>query len=306
MFFKKKSVPQTERQRRAVTPTQRSTVFSYHTNRSPRQDAPARDMQAPARLQVPLAKVPWRRRLPLVAGLAALLFVAFLSLHVNTNARIVPIDSNKGQVFLRPVTTYEQAATQYLSGLANSNKLTINTKQIASQLTRQFPELTSTSVSLPIVGSQPTIFIQPATPRLVLATPSGGPYILDSSGRALIVSSQVKDLSNLQLPVVVDESGLKVALGAIALPRATVSFIAEVAEQLRAKKLTVSSLVLPVGSNELHVRINGAGYYIKYNVYGNAREEAGAHLALKERLEQQKLIPREYIDVRVEGRGYYK
>jgi hypothetical protein len=52
--------------------------------------------------------------------------------------------------------------------------------------------------------------------------------------------------------------------------------------------------------------MNGVGYFVKFNLHGNAREEAGAFLAVKEYLESSHKTPGEYVDVRVENRAYYK
>jgi hypothetical protein len=306
MFFHKKPTTPPERQRRVVETPQRNAVFSYHASRSPRQSAAVRSTQqaAPAVRKGP-DYARWLKRLPTIAGGLVVLVLLVLSLHLSNQVQIVPIDPNKGQVFLRPLKEYETAAAKAFSGFANSNKLSINTEGIAAQLTTQFPELSTVSVSLPFIGSQPTVYIQPATPRIILST-AGGLFVLDSSGRALITATQVQGLDSLHLPVVTDQSGLDIRLGKVVLPRSTVLFISEIVQQLQAKDLRAVSLTLPAGTNELHVRLDGVGYYTKYNLYGNAREEAGAFLALKQRLERDKKVPKEYIDVRVEGRAYYK
>jgi hypothetical protein len=70
--------------------------------------------------------------------------------------------------------------------------------------------------------------------------------------------------------------------------------------------MQIESLTLPSGLSELDVRIKGQGYYVKFNLLGDGREEAGAYLALKSHLDAGHITPRQYIDVRVEGKGYYK
>jgi hypothetical protein len=134
----------------------------------------------------------------------------------------------------------------------------------------------------------------------------GGMFILDADGRALIAANQVSKLDKLDVPVVNDESGLPIETGKVVLPRSTVAFIGEVVGQHKAKDLKITSLVMPPGTNELHVRVDGAGYFVKYNLHGNAREEVGSFLAAKARLEVEKKTPGEYIDVRVENRVYYR
>jgi hypothetical protein len=149
------------------------------------------------------------------------------------------------------------------------------------------------------------VYIQPAVPKLILVG-KGGMYLLDANGRAMITGNQVSDLDSLHIPVVNDQSGLTIQLGKITLPQDTVSFIVQVAGQMKAKGITISSLELPAGSSELRMHINGAGYFVKFNLHGDAREEAGSYLAVKDYLASNQKTPGEYVDVRVENRAYYK
>lgn len=311
MFFKKHKKPPTiaEQSRRHAAPqVQRSVVvFSYHANRAPRPGAARRDVQASAARQRPVAPSgAWLGRVPQFLAIAAVSAVLLLSLRLDSNVNIVPVGDDKGQVFLRPLEEYEMAAAEEFASFANGNKLTVNTDAIATSLRSQFPELNAVSVSLPLAGSQPMVYVQPAVPRLILATANDGLFVLDSSGRALVPANQVTALDKLELPVVNDQSGLKVSTGKVALPQSTVTFVHEVMHQLADKGIVPSSLTLPAGVGELQLRMPGVGYYVKFNVYGNAREEVGAFLALKAQLERENRAPREYVDVRVDGRAYYK
>jgi hypothetical protein len=110
-----------------------------------------------------------------------------------------------------------------------------------------------------------------------------------------------------KLPQVVDQSGLQVKLNQQALTSADVSFIQTVVAQLAARKVTVSSLVLPASSNELDARIAGQTHFVKFNLHDNdARQQAGAYLATIAQLKRKNTPPSQYIDVRVPGRAYYQ
>jgi hypothetical protein len=308
MMFKKKPPAQPERARRSPQqPANRSVVFSYYANRAPRAGTPSRDMQAqqekPERIR---PKRNWTKAAPNIIIAGGVLVLAVFSLQLNANVHIKTTDGNDANVFLRDESTYQAAASEAFAHALNRNKLTVNTDDIAAQLTRQFPEIDAASVSLPFFGNRPTVYIQAAQPTLILSTQSNGLYVLDGSGRALIAGTQAASLDRLKLPVVADESGLAIRTGKVALPKATVQFIDEVVYQLRQKDITITSLTLPAGTSELHVKMDGVGYFVKFNLYGDAREEAGALIALKQQLEKSKKTPKEYIDVRVEGRVYYK
>jgi hypothetical protein len=206
---------------------------------------------------------------------------------------------------MRSQSVYQAAANKAFSPVFDGNKLTVNASKIAADLEQQFPELKAVSVTLPFIGSQPTVYMQPATPRLLLTNESGS-YVLDGDGRALLSGSQLSSPSALHIPVVTDQSNLSVELGKIALPSSSVSFITEVAGQFKAKSLGITQLVLPQGTTELQVHINGAGYFIRFNLHGNAREEAGTYLAVKQYLDSGHKAPGSYVDVRVENKAYYK
>ena len=226
-------------------------------------------------------------------------------MQLNGTPRVVILKGSQTEAVLRNQQVYTQAVSTLLSSFSNRNKLTVNTSKVATALEHEFPELETVSVSVPLLGNRPVVTIQPGVPELIFATQSGT-YLLDSNGRALVASSQVPNLASLNLPVVNDQSGLSVAVGSIALPQSTVSFISEVIGQLQAKNLTTTSLVLPVGATELQTTLKGEGYVVKYGLYGDAREEVGAYLAVKHYLDTNHITPSSYVDVRVAGKAYYK
>jgi hypothetical protein len=305
MFFKKRT-PTNAGRTRVTQPLQRGPVFSYANSRSVRPGASSRSISE--RQQETLRRgprFPWLKRAPATVSLLLLAVVAFAILQLSDNAKVVTAGTTKRQVFLRDHKVYEDAAQRLFSPLLNSNKLTVNAGGVAADLKKQFPELIAVSVSLPVLGDRPVVYIQPAKPKVILVAQSGM-FVLDSNGRALISGNQVPRLDELGIPVVNDQSGLPITVGRAALPKGTVDFIEEVVGQLQASKITITSLAFPAGTNELHARIEGAGYYIKFNLHGQAREEVGAFIAVKKHLEVLKKSPAEYVDVRVENKAYYK
>lgn len=305
-MFKKKQTPINAGRTRTTQPAQRGAVFSYANSRSIRPGATGRDIsEQKPEVARRSPRFPLLRRAPALVSVLAGCIVLIALLQLGSNARVVTVGAASGKVFLRDHKVYEAAAHDAFSSLLNSNKLTVDTHGIATNLRKQFPELAVVSVSLPIVGNRPEVYIQPATPKMILAT-QGGMYLLDSAGRALITTNQITDLEKLQVPVVTDQSDLPVKVGEAVLPQDTVAFISEVTGQLQAKQVVITSLTLPAGTNELHTRIDGVGYSIKFNMYGQAKEQVGAYLAVKEYLESQGKAPSEYVDVRVENKVYYK
>lgn len=315
MFFKKR-VRTDNSTRKRQTPVNRgnSAVFSYHASRSARSNNVAtrstKSFWSPPEKSVRPrgSSTSWLKRAPAIA--LAIIAVALVvnGLLVSSNPEIITLaDKQQQKVFLRSTETYQQAARQILSdSIFNTNKLTIDTTGIAEALSKRFPELAHVSVTLPVAGHQPAIYIQPALPALLVKTADNSVFILDTSGRALINAAQTSKVERLGLPVVEDQTGLPVALGKVALPSDEVAFIREVVGQLEAKGISITGVILPKGSSEVNLRIEGVPYIVKFNLHGDARAEAGAYLAVKKHLERENKTPSSYIDVRVDNRAYYR
>jgi hypothetical protein len=133
-----------------------------------------------------------------------------------------------------------------------------------------------------------------------------GTRVVDENGRIIAEARDVESSVRDKLPVLLDESGLTLDRGNYALPQGTVAFVREVSAQLTAQGYKIQSMVLPAEPNEMHVRIEGQSYYVKFELRGEGRVQAGSYSATKEKLEAGKVTPREYIDVRVPGKIYYK
>lgn len=312
-MFKNKNTNSPERTPLRRQPTlERSigtSVFSYHANRAtakPGLGGRHELSQAPAER----AKAHFRHGLFKRGRVIVVLIVVVAGLIVNSflsrTPMVIPVSTAQNAVFLQERSIYEQAAARALQRSPfNATKLTIDSARIETDVRAAFPELQQVTVSVPFAGTTVRVYVEPSTPRLLLNS-GNRLYVLDESGRAVMESIRSKQVGKLGLPVVTDESNLPVTIGKAALPSTSVAFITEVVGQLKHKKIDIASLTLPAGNSELHVRIAGVPYYVKFNLQGNAREEAGAYLAVKDQLAREKKTPGTYIDVRVEERAYYK
>lgn len=310
-MFKKKPAPEPSRPRQRITEQapRNAAVFSYHANRSAALEARERttlaEQEQPRRSKPRLGWGKIQRKH--VLSVLVILILFLLSVGLSSSPKIVIIGDASNKFALQDTAVYQQAAHRLLgSSMANNNKLTINTDAVATQLKQQFPEIHAVSISLPFIGRQPTIYIQPATPQLVLATPSGQ-FIIDSAGRALATADAGTQLPDKRpVPIVTDQSGLTFKKGDIALSSESVAFMTEIAGQLDAKQIKTETWTLPRAASELDVKVSGAPYFIKFNLQGTAKEQVGAFLAARQYLGGQGTTPGEYIDARVPGRVYYK
>jgi cell division septal protein FtsQ len=319
LFKRPKTPPENIRQpQRRTVPAGQNRTFSYYAARSQTelnlgretwQDKPPL-RRLPTRLQRLRRHGAW-----LAGGVLVLAFCAY-QMQLSTNPRVVSLMSASDAPFLQDSAVYQAAAHKlFNASAANHNKLTVNATAIASSLRRQFPELQAVSVSLPVFGNQPTVYVRPAKPALLLAA-SNGSYVVDENGRALAEATASTNLSGLKIPSVTDQSNLQVKLGQQVLPRTAADFIGLVASQFAKQHLEVQSMTLPAAAGELDVYITGKPYFVKFNLQpgrsgqqgsdDSAAVQVGTFLALIKKLEKQGTVPGQYVDVRLEGRAYYK
>jgi hypothetical protein len=249
----------------------------------------------------------WLRR----TGLLVLLCVGVVSavniIVLKPTANVLPLQKGGQHFLLHDTSAYTAAANKILaSSVWNRTKLTVNTASVNQKLTTQFPELAKVQTVLPLLGHRPIVYIETAQPVLILRA-TNGDYVLDNRGKALLKAADLPANNSLRLPVIDDLSGLRVTLNRQIITPGDVRFIQIVVAQLASRQFTVSSLTLPPAASELDVHLAGQPYIVKFNLQmSDAREQAGTFLATANYLKQHNAVPGEYVDVRVDGRAYYK
>jgi len=243
-------------------------------------------------------------------GLLIVIIVAAISLFnimsVSPNSKVVLLNQNQIG-YLHTAADYQKAVNKLLSNtFTNNNKITINTNGISAALEQQFPELSDVTIKIPLIGRNIIIYLTPNKVILALSTNNGAIYAIDANGQVLgqINSTYV---NTHQLTTVQDSSNTSVKVGQLLLSSDSVSFMQTVLFQVEQKQLTISKLVMPAGENELDLYLAGRSYFIKFNLDdNNPLQEVGTFLAVQHNLQEKGITPSQYIDVRVDGRAYYK
>jgi cell division septal protein FtsQ len=308
VFPKPKQKPSTRRQP-IVTSSSNRNVFSYHANRSQPSDNNRRqspDSQSERRrLSIKRSKL--LKQLPsIIASVVVIISIVYGST-LDTNPKVITINStNSSPTFLREKAVYQEKAQQILQHSFGSRfKLTINSKQVANQLQSSFPEISSASVTLPLLGHRPVIALEATKPAIVV-TGQNNAYVVDTRGLVIMKTNEAARSGLSGLPVAEDQSGLPMGVGKAILPSEDVKYIAEVDAQLKAKQIAIESITLPNLARELRVRTQGQSYYIKFNLSLDSKTSVGTYLALRDKLNKEHITPAEYIDLRVEEKAYYK
>jgi hypothetical protein len=211
---------------------------------------------------------------------------------------------------LQDSKVYEETAHKLLNqSSANRNKLTVDVNGISDSLLKQYPELQDAAVTVPLIGDKPTIIVRPAMAALVLAA-KDGTFIIDSNGRALADVNAGTDTGQLKVPTVTDQSDSDVKLGQQVLPRSATRFITLIARQFDSQQIPIQSMTLPAAASELDVYVANQPYYVKFNLRQAGKDDAaaqvGTYIATIKKLDREGAKPAEYVDVRLEGRAYYK
>jgi len=295
-------------ERRHVTPAGRTNQYAYYARRSAEPANLGRQVFREA-LNARTAKRAAHysaQRFGLLLVILAVAVALISIMNLSTDPKVIPADDRSG-AFLHPVSLYEQAAQKlFQNSIWNQNKLTVDTANISAQLRHEFPELSLVTITLPLVGHRPIIYIAQAEPALLLQTNDGRAYIVDNTGR-LIGTANTNAAVSLHLLNVRDTSNTSTSLGQLAVASDTVQFIQAVQYQIAQKGLGVSTYVLPAGTSELDMYLDGQHYFVKFNLADDsALQQVGTFLAVKHNLEEQGITPASYIDVRVAGRAYYK
>jgi hypothetical protein len=284
-------------------------TFSYHANRSVNDTNVGRYSSVDERNKQRSKLYSLLRHLPVM--IASLVIVACIinELILSNSPRIILLSSTNGKVFLQDSQIYQKAAAALFGkSVFNGNKLTVDVNGISSSLKNTFPELQDVSITLPILGHKPIVYIESSDPALALSE-QNGIFLVNNTGKALILVNKNSPLLNdLHLVLVTDQSGLRVSIGQTILPSTTVNFIQTITNQLMAQNIKVSSVILPAKASEVDVYITGTSYYGKFNTQeqGSALQQVGTFIAVYKQLAKHGITPTQYIDVRINGRAYYK
>lgn len=310
-FPRKSKQPATQPRDRQRLPADapRQAAFSYYANRLPEaaQEQPHERLRR--RQPTVLGRLPSvpgvKRRmglLPFILLLIMVVGVVARLMYLGGTPRVVVVaGSTAANNSLRDTKAYAKAAQAALQGsLLNRTKLTVDNEGVSSKVLQQFPELEAVSVSTQFLSDRPVISVVPAQPKLVLKSGTDA-YAINADG----VAYGVNNGASQDIVTVVDESGAAATIGKQALPSSTVSFVQMVAFQMQHGGQKVSSFTLPKGSAyELDMHLAGKSYVVRFNLESDAREQSGALLATLQHFGT--VTPRQYIDVRVPGRIYYK
>lgn len=304
MFSRNRKTSRRDAARQSRLPAQREVnreFFSYHANRqdvtsgSSSRERLLSESTNPKKLNL--------QKVPMIFAILCLVISAFYITTIQSN---VVLRTSHKSVLLRNEKEYRKYIKSELdSSLLNKNKVTIDSNKIQQQLTSQFPELSSVEVSIPLIGHRPVIELTAEKPALIISTQKGQ-FVLNKNGKAIAKVSTEQPLDGITIPTLNDEANIPIELGKGALTSQDVAFITTIVMQFENKKIPIESLTLPPLASELRVKTVNDPYYIKFSLMTNPRIAAGQYFAVRKKLETDGVMPKEYIDARVEEKVFIK
>lgn len=296
IFSRRRKQPASQRSPRIER--QKQSIFQYSSNRSQTERGP-RGENPEDQPQTQGSSL--KKRLYQAVFATALVGVIAMSF-LGGKPQVVLTSDHK----LRDTQSYQAAASKATSGWQGYSKLTLDRKKAADEIKAAYPEIVSVDVTTPVFGRSPIVKLELARPTVILST---GPhkYALDQRGLALFdLNRTASDFETSSLPVVEDQTGAPIETGKPALTSGQIDFITEVKHQSEAKQMPLSSILLTAGGGELQIKHGDLPYFVKYNLYEDARKSFGTFQATREYADQNNIKPGEYIDVRVPERAYVK
>lgn len=276
-------------------------VYSYSSARSARERPFNRGEE---KVKAPADAPP--KRITRVINWLILLFVLGSALYLTVLQPDAQVKVSGEKVYPREKNVYETKIDEILSrSLFNRNKLTFDETKLSAEVRREFPEINTIKVSVPVVRHRPTVEVTLAKPAAKLVT-KDKTYILDSEGRALFDEAQAaSSLNTSALLTINDASGHGMTLGKPALTQAQIGYINEVIGQTTAKGLKPRSFALSEGGTAVDVKFEDIGYFVKFSFYADARQSSGAFIALHEQFAQGPK-PQQYVDLRIPDKAFIR
>lgn len=302
LFARQKKVSETDDKRQVRSPeaSRNRAVFSYYQNRDERDSKRGVGRTAKAKNFI--------KHLPTYLALLVIVASVIYAFSLSSQARVVILNEQQNDTdgYVRETTeVYEAEIAKMLSkSVFSGNKATVNTESLERDISQRFAEVTDVAVVLPLLGRNPAVYLRVAEPSLKMKSGSKT-FIIDEKGRAIAdfdgVKTPPKDLIAIN-----DKSGVEIELGKTVLTEDNVTFMREFFQQLKRREISVKTMELPPSANELRIHLTNSRYYIKANLIGEARAQAGSFLATRQHLINKNIVPKSYVDVRVEERVYYQ
>jgi len=188
----------------------------------------------------------------------------------------------------------------------------VDNQALAGEVRKEFGEIREISVGqTALLRSDLTATLEFREPVCVWRDASKETRFLDAEG--VLFDVNYTEINSKELPVIEDESGLVFDAGATVISKNTKEFIGSLPEAMNSGLLegikqagSFKKISIPNTIRELHVYPKNASYYIKFDTSRGVGGQVEELRTLLSYLKKKNIAPKQYVDVRLEGKAFYK
>lgn len=185
------------------------------------------------------------------------------------------------------------------SSVMGKNILFLNTNHVADYISNQNYQFSEVRVERDFITGLKVI-VKEKQPSIIWQTGASS-YVLSDDGRAITDShSNYSDL-----PTIKDSANLPVKLGDKVAPANFVKFVLDMLKGLNDRGIAVVDMEVPETTSEIYARTN-KNYLIKFDTNRDIHSQLSSLDSVIKTISSQNKKPSEYIDLRIEGRVFYK
>lgn len=290
---------------RSPVPRNRPKIFNYGT--ASRSQERTRDNGSKPASQNPIIEKSVTKGLSKAVNYLIVIAIIYGLLYMCLVTPTAHVKFSGEKIYPRDFSSYQQGVDRQLtSSVFYRFKPTFNTSELASGIKHDFPEINDVNIDISPFLHRPTVELSLASPIARLVTPQTT-YLLDEDGTALFEEKYAsKDLDTSSLLTINDSSGEGIEPGKPALTQQQFNFIREVIGQTKAKGLKLRSFELTGGGTELDVRFEDLGYFVKFSFLADPKQSSGAFTALRNQLQRDHVLPKQYVDLRIPEKAFVK
>lgn len=244
------------------------------------------------------------------AGLGLVLVVALLMRMRVGGVAASPQDPSL-KLSSEAQTEYERGVGEYLNQrIPLRQSWLLNNTSLASAVREQFPEVKNVYIQhTNPISTRLSVRLDFRKPIFVWKGVDGSARYIDSTG-VLFSRNYYTGIDVKALPTVEDQGASSSAAGTVIattkLTQAISQIYAQLPDQYKDQKSSVSKVVLPRSAREVRAYVTGAPYYVVFSTDRPVETQVGELGQLIDYLAQNNITPAEYIDLRVDHKAYYK
>jgi hypothetical protein len=212
-----------------------------------------------------------------------------------------------------------QSSDVYSEGIANifsdswrnRTKLTFSSDDFEQKVLSLFPEVSNAVAVVPIAGRELAVTLYFTKPLLRLVDPQEKTIgIVGEQGTFITSDNQLLQNEELQqLPMLRLLESPEFAKGSQLLTSTETDLVRVLLDEFdgtSAARPKVSSILFDVQRREMQVRFEDREFFARLTPERDSREQIGSLVATIQQLSRDNNLPKEYIDVRVDGRVFVK